>query len=76
MGFLQPVIPRGFQEVRHYGFLSRRSKTDLQQVRSAILESLAGSEPDRELEPSEPPHNDGTFGPRCDPELTHTPRTA
>ncbi len=68
--FLQHVLPRGFHKVRHYGFLSRRSQTDLQCVRSAILESLASSEPDLELEPWEPPRlksaaNDGDFGPRC-----------
>lgn len=68
--FLQHVLPRGFHKVRHYGFLSRRSKTDLQCVRSAILTSLAESEPDLELEPWEPPRlksvaNNSTLGPSC-----------
>lgn len=48
--FLQHVLPRGFQKPRHYGFLSRHSKTSLEEVRAAILESLRDIEPDLELE--------------------------
>jgi len=53
--FLQHVLPQRFHKVRHYGFLSRRSKTDLEVVRAAILRSLAEVEPDLELEDWHPP---------------------
>ncbi len=65
--FLQHVLPRSLHKVRHYGFLSRRSKTDLDRVRAAILESLREVEPDLELEDwsvtAVRPTDDG--GPRC-----------
>ena len=48
--FLQHVLPRRLQKIRHYGFLSRRSNIDLDDVRAAILESLRDVEPDLELE--------------------------
>ena len=48
--FLQHVLPRGLQKVRHCGFLSRLSKTSLEAVRAAILDSLRDIEPDLELE--------------------------
>ena len=48
--FLQHVLPRGLHKVRHYGFLSRRSTTNLHDVRTAILQTLADIEPDLELE--------------------------
>jgi hypothetical protein len=48
--FLQYVLPRRLQKIRHYGFLSRRSNIDLDDVRDAILESLKDVEPDLELE--------------------------
>ena len=35
--FLQHVLPRGLHKVRHYGFLSRRSKIDLDRLRAAFL---------------------------------------
>jgi len=53
--FLQHVLPERFHKVRHYGFLSRRSKTDLDAVRAAILRSLEEIEPDLELEDWHPP---------------------
>jgi len=34
--FLQHVLPAGFQKVRHYGFLSPQSKTDVEAVRWLI----------------------------------------
>ena len=48
--FLQHVLPRGLHKVRHYGFLSRRSKTEPDDVRAAVLKTLAAIEPDLELE--------------------------
>jgi hypothetical protein len=48
--FLQHVLPPRLQKIRHYGFLSRRSNIDLDDVRAAILESLKDVEPDLELE--------------------------
>jgi hypothetical protein len=69
--FLQHVLPRRLQKIRHYGFLSRRSKTNLDDVRDAILESLKDVEPDLELEawtvPSLRPasHSGKDDGPRC-----------
>ena len=35
--------------MRHYGFLSRASKTDLDQLRAIILKTMQDSEPDLEL---------------------------
>ena len=35
--FLQHVLPRGFQKVRHYGFLSPRSTIVLEAVRWLVL---------------------------------------
>ncbi|MBC8290067.1 MAG: transposase [Planctomycetes bacterium] len=65
--FLQHVLPRRLQKIRHYGFLSRRSNIDLDDVRDAIIESLRDIEPDLELEewtvPSLRPAEDD--GPRC-----------
>jgi hypothetical protein len=34
--FLQHVLPRGFQKVRHYGFLSTNSKPPIEQVRRLV----------------------------------------
>jgi hypothetical protein len=34
--FLQHVLPRGFQKVRHYGFLSRSSKRSIEEVRDLV----------------------------------------
>jgi len=48
--FQQHVLPRRLQKIRHYGFLSRRAKIDLDDVRAAILDSLRDVEPDLELE--------------------------
>ncbi|MDA1163916.1 MAG: transposase [Planctomycetota bacterium] len=53
--FLQHVLPRRLQKIRHYGFLSRRSNINLDDVRAAILESLRDVEPDLELEEWTPP---------------------
>jgi DNA-directed RNA polymerase subunit RPC12/RpoP len=65
--FLQHVLPRRLQKIRHYGFLSRRSNIDLDDVRAAIIESLRDIEPDLELEawsvPSLRPTEDD--GPKC-----------
>lgn len=47
--FLQHVLPQGLQRVRHYGFLSRTSKVDLDELRSIILQTMVDSEPDLEL---------------------------
>lgn len=47
--FLQHVLPRGHQRVRHYGFLSRTSKVNLDLLRATILKCIADSEPDLEL---------------------------
>ena len=44
--FLQHVL----QKIWHYGFLSRRSNIDLDDLRAVILESLRDAEPDLELE--------------------------
>lgn len=69
--FLQHVLPRRLQKIRHYGFLSRRSNIDLDDVRNSILESLKDVEPDLELEawtvPSLRPalHSGEDDGPRC-----------
>ena len=65
--FLQHVLPRGLHKVRHYEFLSRRSQTVLDPIRTAIIESLRDVEPDLELEdwtvPALRPADDA--GPRC-----------
>ena len=53
--FLQHVLPKGMHKVRHYGILSRCSKTDLDIVRTAILKSMEEVEPDLELEQWSPP---------------------
>lgn len=70
--FLQHVLPRRLQKIRHYGFLSRRSNIDLDDLRAAILESLRDIEPDLELEdwsvPSLRPSGNAASeddGPRC-----------
>ena len=70
--FLQHVLPRRLQKIRHYGFLSRRANIDLDDVRAAILESLRDVEPDLELEdwrvPTLRPAGNAasdTDGPRC-----------
>ena len=47
--FLQHVLPRGMQRVRHYGFHSRTSKMHLDALRSLILQTMIDSEPDLEL---------------------------
>jgi hypothetical protein len=65
------VLPPRLQKIRHYGFLSRRSNIDLDDVRAAILESQKDIEPDLELEawtvPSLRPasHSGEDDGPRC-----------
>ena len=48
--FLQHVLPRGLHKVRHYGFLSRRSRVDLEDVRAAILEARCVADADAELQ--------------------------
>ncbi len=53
--FLQHVLPRRLHKVRHYGFLSRCSKTDMESLRSAILKARADFDPDLELEDWRPP---------------------
>jgi len=69
--FLQHVLPRRLQKIRHYGFLSRRSKLSIDAIRDAIIESLRESEPDLELEDWTPPtlrrtsHSGEDDGPRC-----------
>jgi hypothetical protein len=69
--FLQHVLPPRLQKIRHYGFLSRRSNIDLDDVRDAILESLKDVEPELELEawtvPSLRPasHSGEDDRPRC-----------
>ncbi len=68
--FLQHVLPSRLQKLRHYGFLSRNSKTDLDDVRAAILESQRDFEPDLELEDwsvprLQPAPDDGPACPNC-----------
>ncbi len=70
--FLQHVLPRRLQKIRHYGFMSRRSKLSLDNLRAAILDSLRDVEPDLELEdwrvPSLRPSGNAASdddGPRC-----------
>ncbi len=53
--FLQHVLPRGLQKVRHYGFHSRASQTTLDAVRAAIEVARAEDEPDYELCAWSPP---------------------
>ena len=53
--FLQHVLPRGLQKVRHYGFHSRASKTTLEEVREALQGARADDEPDDELCAWSPP---------------------
>ena len=72
VGARQHVLPRRLQKIRHYGFLSRRSKIDVDDVRAAIQDSLRDIEPDLELEdwrvPSLRPLRNGASdddGPRC-----------
>lgn len=72
VGARQHVLPRGLQKIRHYGFLSRRSNIDLDDVRAAILDSLRDVEPDLELEDCRVPTlrpfgnvSSGDDGPRC-----------
>lgn len=65
--FLQHVLPRGHQRVRHYGFLSRTSKTDLNELRAVILQSMRNSEPDLELIDGTVPvlQSSTDAGPKC-----------
>lgn len=53
--FLQHVLPKGLQKVRHYGFHSRASKTTIDDVRDAIEAANVEIEPDYELGPWTPP---------------------
>ena len=69
--FLQHVLPRGLHKVRHYGFLSRCSKIDLNDLRAAILKQRAEFDPDLELEDWTVPillrrPDDGPRCPVCD----------
>ena len=48
--FLQHVLPRALHKVRHYGLLSRRSRTDLETVRRAILRAREEFDPDLDLD--------------------------
>ena len=48
--FLLHVLPRGLHKSRHYGFLSRRSKKEPDDVRPAVLKTLTVIESDPELE--------------------------
>ena len=52
--FLQHVLPRSLHKVRHYGFLSRRSQIDLEDVRAAILDAgcVAGADVELQLVPA------------------------
>ena len=75
--FLQHVLPRGLQRIRHYGFLSRRSKTDLHDLRASILQPIAASEPDLDLMDWAVPvpgpsrsESDGRLCPTCGSVLT------
>jgi hypothetical protein len=68
--FLQHVLPRRLQKIRHYGFLSRHSKMNIDDVRDAIIESLRDVDPDLELEVWTPPAlrhfaNESPRCPRC-----------
>ena len=47
---LQHVLPRGLHKVRHYGFLSRRSRIDLEDVRAAIVDAQCVAVGDLELQ--------------------------
>ena len=38
--FLQHVLPRGFQKVRHYGFAHPRSKIDLEWLKMLVTATL------------------------------------
>lgn len=73
--FLQHVLPKRLHTIRHYGLLSRRSQTDLNTVREAILQSLAGVEPDLELDDWTAPilHRRPDDGPTCP--VCHHPLT-
>ena len=48
--FLKHVLPCGKHRLRHYGFMSRRSQTDLDVARATSVKSLANVEPDLELD--------------------------
>ena len=48
--FLQHVLPKGMHKVRHFGLLSRRSKTDMETLRRAILKAREDFDPDLQLE--------------------------
>lgn len=70
--FLQHVLPRRMHKIRHYGFLSRHSRLQIDQVREAILDSLKSVEPDLELEDWVPPNlredrdsSSNSSGPTC-----------
>ena len=73
--FLQHVLPRGFQRIRHYGFLSRRCRIDLNELRSQILAIRIEFDPDLELRPWGLPRlnsaldNSGPTCPDCGGEL-------
>jgi hypothetical protein len=53
--FLQHVLPKGLHKARHYGFLSRCSKTDLESLRCAVLKKREDFDPDLQLEDWMPP---------------------
>ena len=73
--FLQHVLPRRFHRVRHYGFLSRRARIDLDDLRAKIQDTLLDIEPDLELSDwtvpvLRMPADDGPLCPRCGSVLT------
>ena len=73
--FLQHVLPRGFHRVRHYGFLSRRSNMDLDELRRLIVTERSTYDADMELEEWTVPHirmaiDDGPKCPTCGSVLT------
>jgi hypothetical protein len=65
--FLQHVLPRGFQKVRHYGFLSPHAKIDFESVRMLVCFFLGwvywlASGP---VPPVPPPERPGRPCPKC-----------
>jgi hypothetical protein len=68
--FLQHVLPRGFQKVRHYGFAHPRQRTDFEWLKMLVTVTLQAVYVLDVVAPSWPVRH-GPRCPQCDAELTY-----
>lgn len=64
-GFVQHVLPKGFQKVRYYGWMSPNSRIDLEEVRWLVWLALGWTYWLRSRQPSEEPLEDGAACQAC-----------